>query len=417
MRRWPIGGDEQRDDPQQPENGAAEPEAYPSDQVQFLEIEGRTLILVGTAHVSRESADLVRRVIEREEPDAVCVELDVQRYKALTQERRWESLDLREIIRNKQLSALIVNLMLFSYQKRLGMKLGVMPGTELLEAVKAAEQQDIPVHLCDRDVKVTLRRAWRCTPLHKKFMLLASILASLFDDRDISEEQLQEILKGDVISELMKELGEAMPSLKTVLIDERDTYLAQRIKETEGRRIACVVGAGHLKGIRRLLESGAPSYDLKEINTIPPASPVWKWIGWAIPVIILGSIAYIGYTQGAEKAGDNALYWFLANAIPSGIGAALALGHPLAVAAAALSAPFTSLTPLIGAAYVTAFVQAYLRPPRVHEFKSVAEDLTKPSRWWRSRLLRIFLVFLFSGLGSLLGSWVGLVEIVSNLGG
>lgn len=371
---------------------------------------------MGTAHVSRESADLVRRVIEHESPDAVCVELDPQRYKALTQERRWESLDLREIIRNKQLSALIVNLMLFSYQKRLGMKLGVMPGTELLEAVKVAEGNDIPVHLCDRDVKVTLRRAWRCTPVHKKFMLLASIMASLFDDRDISEEQLQEILKGDVISELMKELGEAMPTLKTVLIDERDTYLAQRTKEAEGQRIVCVVGAGHLKGIRNRLESGQ-THDLKRINTIPPASPVWKWVGWAIPVLILGSIAYIGFTQGAQEAGDNALYWFLANAIPSGIGAALALGHPLAVAAAALSAPFTSLTPLIGAAYVTAFVQAFARPPRVHEFKSVAEDIVRPARWWRSRLLRIFLVFLFSGLGSMLGSWVGLVEIIGNLGG
>ncbi|HSR51598.1 MAG TPA: TraB/GumN family protein [Acidobacteriota bacterium] len=379
-------------------------------------MEGRTFILVGTAHVSRESADLVRRVIEHESPDAVCVELDPQRYKALTQERRWESLDLREIIRNKQLSALIVNLMLFSYQKRLGMKLGVMPGTELLEAVKVAEGNDIPVHLCDRDVKVTLRRAWRCTPVHKKFMLLASIMASLFDDRDISEEQLQEILKGDVISELMKELGEAMPTLKTVLIDERDTYLAQRTKEAEGQRIVCVVGAGHLKGIRNRLESGQ-THDLKRINTIPPASPVWKWVGWAIPVLILGSIAYIGFTQGAQEAGDNALYWFLANAIPSGIGAALALGHPLAVAAAALSAPFTSLTPLIGAAYVTAFVQAFARPPRVHEFKSVAEDIVRPARWWRSRLLRIFLVFLFSGLGSMLGSWVGLVEIIGNLGG
>ncbi len=371
---------------------------------------------MGTAHISKESVQLVRKVIENEEPDQICVELDQQRYEALLDERRWEKLDLREIIRKKQLSALLVNLILFSYQKRLGMKLGVMPGTELLEATRVAEELGIPVALCDRDVRVTMRRAWRSTSFFKKMMLLSAILASLFEDQQVSEDQLQEILKGDMISQLLKELGEALPDLKTVLIDERDTFLAQKIKEAEGRRIVAVVGAGHLNGIESRLRQ-PQELDLTEINRIPPASPVWKWIGWALPIVILGSIVYIGFDQGAAQAGDNALFWFLANAIPSGLGALLALAHPYAILSAALSAPFTSLTPVIGAAYVTAFVQAYVRPPRVFEFQSVAEDLTSWRRWWQSRLLRIFLAFILSGIGSMIGSWVGFIEILGNLGG
>ncbi|MEE8584494.1 MAG: TraB/GumN family protein [Acidobacteriota bacterium] len=381
-----------------------------------MEWEGRQIILVGTAHISKESVQLVRKVIENEEPDQICVELDQQRYEALLDERRWEKLDLREIIRKKQLSALLVNLILFSYQKRLGMKLGVMPGTELLEATRVAEELGIPVALCDRDVRVTMRRAWRSTSFFKKMMLLSAILASLFEDQQVSEDQLQEILKGDMISQLLKELGEALPDLKTVLIDERDTFLAQKIKEAEGRRIVAVVGAGHLNGIESRLRQ-PQELDLTEINRIPPASPVWKWIGWALPIVILGSIVYIGFDQGAAQAGDNALFWFLANAIPSGLGALLALAHPYAILSAALSAPFTSLTPVIGAAYVTAFVQAYVRPPRVFEFQSVAEDLTSWRRWWQSRLLRIFLAFILSGIGSMIGSWVGFIEILGNLGG
>ena len=379
-------------------------------------MEGRQIILVGTAHISKESVHLVRQVIEHEKPDRVCVELDKQRYKALLDEQRWEKLDLREIIRKKQLSALLVNLILFSYQKRLGMKLGVMPGTDLLEATRVAEELDIPVALCDRDVRVTMRRAWRSTSFFKKMMLLSTILASLFEDQQVSEDQLQEILKGDMISQLMKELGEALPGLKTVLIDERDTFLAHKIKQSEGQRIVAVVGAGHLDGIESALSRPQQS-DLREINRIPPVSPLWKWVGWAFPVVIVGSIVYIGIDQGAAQAGDNALYWFLANAIPSGLGALLALAHPYAILSAALSAPFTSLTPVIGAAYVTAFVQAYVRPPRVFEFQSVAEDLTSWRRWWQSRLLRIFLAFLLSGIGSMIGSWVGFIEILKNLRG
>jgi pheromone shutdown-related protein TraB len=383
-------------------------------QVRRLEVDGREFILVGTAHVSRESAELVRRVIEQEKPDRVCVELDAQRYQALTQKQRWESLDIKEVIRNKQLSTLMVNLMLSAYQKRLGLKLGILPGTELLEATRAAEENDIPVSLCDRDVRVTIRRAWRSTPFWKKTLLLSAILTSVLDDKEITEKEIAGMLEGDVLSELMKELGQAMPSLKRVLIDERDVFLTQKMRDADGARLVAVVGAGHLDGIEKALTE-QEDVDLDAINTIPPSSPVWKWIGWGIPIAILGAIAYIGWSKGPEAAGDNALYWILANGVPCAIGAILALAHPVTVVAAFVSAPITSLTPVIGAAYITAFLQAWLRPPVVKEFQSVGEDIAVPKMWWRNKLLKVFLAFLLPGLGSMLGSVVGGVEIFRNL--
>lgn len=386
---------------------------YPED-VHRLTIDDREVILVGTAHVSQESVDLVRRVIAEEQPDCVCVELDEKRYKALSGRKRWESLDLKEIIRKKQMSTLLVNLILSSYQKKLGMQLGVMPGTELLEATRAAEEQGVRVALCDRDVRVTLRRAWHNTSFLKKGYLLATLLVSLFDKTEITEEKLTELKKKDVLSELMSELGEAMPELKRVLIDERDIFLAEKIKEAVGKHLVAVVGAGHVEGIKKIIHEDH-SRVLPEISTFPPVSASYKIIGWSIPLLIIGSFIAIGIMKGSEAAGANLLYWILANGIPSAIGAALAWGHPLTVVSAFGAAPVTSLTPVIGAGYVTAFVQVLLRPPVVREFETVTEDMATLSGWWKNKLLRVFLTFLLPGFGSMIGTWIGGVEIVSNL--
>ncbi len=386
---------------------------YESD-VSILTVQGKTIILIGTAHVSQESVDLVKLVIEQEHPDAVCVELDAKRFESISHPNRWESLDLKEIIRKQQLSTLMVNLVLASFQKRLGDKLGVIPGTEMLEAIRMAEKHDIPVTLGDRDVRVTMRRAWRNTPFWRKGLLLSSLLLSIFDTTEVSEAEIRNLKKQDVLSEMMKELGKEVPTLKTVLIDERDRYLTKKIFDTSGNRIVAVVGAGHVEGILHTLQE-PNTIQLDELNYIPPVSPVWKVVGWSIPVLIVGSIGFIGWDKGMSAAGENALFWILANGIPSGIGALLAMAHPLTTVTAFMAAPFTSLTPVIGVGYVTAFVQAYFQPPLVREFQTVAEDIAIPRKWWTSRLLRVFLAFLLPTIGSIIGTWVGGTRIVSNL--
>jgi pheromone shutdown-related protein TraB len=388
--------------------------AYPSSDVSRVVVDGREFIVVGTAHISRESADLVREVIESERPDAVCIELDPDRYRALSERDRFESLDLKQVIRNKQLSTLILNLILASYQRQLGVQLGVMPGTELLEAAHAAEELGLPISLCDRDVRITLRRAWGSLTLWRKILLLGEFIEVLFERPELNEDDLRQLRQQDVVSKVMQELGQAFPSLKEVLIDERDSFLAQKVMETPGRRLVAVVGAGHVEGIRKALVDGSP-VDLQALSEIPPVSSLWKVFGWGIPALIVGSIVFIGWQKGAAAAGENALFWFLANGIPSFIGAILALGHPLTAFTAFVAAPFTSLTPLIGAGYVAAFAQTYFRPPFVRELRNVSADLSSPLQWWRNRLLRIFLVFLLTTLGSSLGTFVGGAKIVSNL--
>ncbi|RMI03316.1 MAG: TraB/GumN family protein [Calditrichaeota bacterium] len=386
---------------------------YSSD-VHTVTRDGREFILVGTAHVSRQSVELVRQVIEQEQPDCVAVELDSQRFQALAKKQHWQNLDIKAVIRQKQLSTLFINLLLSAYQRKLGEKLGVMPGTELLEATRVAEEHNIPVSLCDRDIRITLRRTWNSMSFWDKMKLLAVALAGIFEKPELTEEQLAEIRRKDVLTELIDEIGKMMPTIKTVLIDERDTYLAEKIRQCSGDRVVAVVGAGHVNGIVQRLQNHHP-VDLSEIEQIPPVSPVWKWVGWGIPALIIGALIYIGLTKGAAVAGDNALFWILANGIPSSLGAILALAHPLTVAAAFLAAPITSLTPVIGAGYVTAFVQFYAQPPLVKEFQSIGSDITVPKRWWQNRLLRILLVFMFTTLGSVIGTWVGGYRIISNL--
>lgn len=384
--------------------------------IHVVEVGGRTLYLVGTAHVSQRSVDLVREVIEREKPDTVCIELDEGRFEALSQEKKFQEQDLREVLKNKQLATLILNLILGSYQRRLGMQLGVTPGSELMEAARAAEDHDIPISLCDRDVRITLRRAWQSLGWRQRLRLVAELAASLFEDTAVSEEELARIREQDVVTEVMNELGRLMPDLKRVLIDERDAYLAHEILETEGDRIVAVVGAGHVEGMKgRLLRDERT--DLDAICEIPESSGLLKVIGWAIPFVIVASIAAIGWTQGAAAAGENAMIWFLANSIPAGLGAILALAHPATILAAAISAPFTSLSPLIGAGYVASFAQLWAAPPRVADFGTVGDDLSDPKRWWQSRLMRIFLVFIFTTVGSLIGTYAGGFEVLSNLVG
>ena len=388
---------------------------YNSD-VHILTHDEQTIILVGTAHISKESVELVKSVIEQEQPDCVCLELDDKRYQALTQKKRWQSLDLKEIIKKKQLSTLIVSLLMASYQKRLGDSLGVTPGAELLAAAEMANQCHIPISLCDRDVRITLRRAWKSTSFIKKGYLLSSLLASLFDKEEISEEKLTELKQQDVLSELMDEMGQTLPDLKRVLIDERDIFLVEKIKTSPGERIVAIVGAGHVEGMKKIFPSDNKN-QLTKISQIPPISKSYKIFGWGIPLLIIGSILALGIQKGAAVAGENVVFWILANGIPAACGAVLALAHPLTTIGAFASAPLTSLTPVIGAGYVTAFIQVMTRPPVVKEFESAGNDIATIRGWWKNKLLRVFLVFILTGLGSAIGTWVGGYEIFKNLVG
>ena len=368
-------------------------------------------ILVGTAHISKESRDLVAQAIEEEHPDTVCVELDDGRLKSLEDPDRWKKTDLKKIIREHQLGTLIANLVLGSYQKRMGLSTGVRPGAELYGAVLAARSASIPVVLADRDIKVTLKRTWSCTPWFRKFSLIASLFSSLFDKTEVNEEELKRIREQDSLSSMMQEFGKTFPEVKSVLIAERDQYLASRIRNAPGKKILAVVGAGHVAGIKKIIEENLPLPAEEKLCEIKPSSPIFKILGWTITAAIIASIIGVGIHSGLDKAGEVTLNWFLYTGGGAMLGAIIAGAHPFAILTALVAAPFTGLTPLIGVGFFVALVQAYMRPPRVSEFETVTEDIWKVSRWWKNRVTRIILCFLLPGFPAIIGKIIALVGI------
>lgn len=375
---------------------------------------GKEIFLIGTAHISEESRILVRNTIETESPDAVCVELDAGRLLSLDEPERWKKTDLKTVIKEKQLGTLVANLVLGSYQKRMGAQTGVKPGAELYEAVLVAREQNIPIVLSDRNIKITLKRAWASTPWYRKFFLLGGLFASLFDKTEINEEELKKMKEQDTLNSLMQEFGKTYPEIKQVLIHERDLFLASSIEKAEGKKIIAVIGAGHREGIRAILESGKTERDTSALETIPPKSILSKIIGWGIPVAIIASLVALGIHAGIEKAGEASLYWAMLTGGGAMLGTIVAGGHPLTILTALVAAPFTGLTPLIGVGFFTALVQVYMRPPRVKEMETLTDDIWHFKLWWKNRALRVFLCFLLPGFPAIIGKILAIFNIYQS---
>lgn len=371
----------------------------------------REIVLIGTAHISKVSKELVRETIENEKPDTICVELDEGRAKSIQDPERWKKTDLKEVIKKKQLATLIANLVLGSYQKRMGEQTGVKPGSELKEAVDLASEKEIPVVLADRDIKITLRRTWACTPWYRKFSLLGGLFASIFDKTEISEEELAKIKEQDALNSMMQEFGKSFPEVKQVLIDERDLFLASKIKNAPGQKVVAVVGAGHMKGIAGIIEGDKELPSEESISVIPKGAPIWKIIGWAIPLAIVASIIFVGYKAGVEKAGELSLQWAMLTGGGAMLGTIIAGGHPLTILVALVAAPFTGLTPLIGVGFFTALTQVYMRPPRVSEMETLSDDIWQVKRWWKNRVTRVILCFLCPGIPAIIGKILAIFQI------
>ena len=388
-----------------------EPVTGKSDVYRIHTKDNRDIILVGTAHISQVSKDLVHETIENESPDTVCVELDEGRLKSIQDPNRWKNTDLRDVIKKKQLATLIANLVLGSYQKRMGAQTGVKPGSELKEAVDVANEKNIPIVLADRDIKITLRRTWACTPWYRKFSLLGGLFASIFDKTEISEEELQKIKEKDALNSMMQEFGNTFPEVKQVLIDERDQFLASKIKNAQGNKVVAVIGAGHMRGIASIIEEDKELPSEESISVIPKGTVIWKILGWSITLAIIASIVLVGYFAGIEKAGQLSLQWVMFTGGGAMFGAIIAGGHPLTILVALVMAPFTGLTPLIGVGFFTALTQVYVRPPRVSEMETLTDDIWQVKRWWKNRVTRVILCFLCPGIPAIIGKILAILKI------
>ncbi|MFO7984680.1 MAG: TraB/GumN family protein [Desulfatiglandaceae bacterium] len=376
----------------------------------LLVADGKQVVLLGTAHVSRESADLVTRVIDEAAPDTVCVELCESRYQAMTQKNRWENTDLIKVIREKKAFLLLSNLMLAAFQKKIGNKLGIKPGEEMLRAVQRAEAIGAEVELCDRDIRITLSRAWRLMGLWTKVKLLIQLVTSTVGASTIEEADIEELKKKDVLEALLMEMGDLLPELRQVLIDERDQYLAEKIRRAPGEKIVAVVGAGHVPGIQKQWNQAV---DLEALEALPPKTKLLPFFKWGIPVLVAGLILVGFFMAGADAGTHMIKWWVLANAVCAGLGAAAALAHPLTILSAIAASPITSLNPMIAAGWVAGLVETFLGKPKVKDFERLPEDIASPRGFWKNKITRVLLIVVFTNMGSSLGAFVAIPLMAS----
>ena len=375
-----------------------------------VSIDGREIVLVGTVHVSPESVQEVKETIQRENPDTVGVELCERRYEILTKKKQWEEQEIINIIREGKTYLFLANLLLSRFQRKVGEELGSEPGAEMVKAVEIAKEHNIPVALLDRDISITLKRAWKSMSISEKLKLIYALIAGFFVD---TEEVVEELKDLDVITELMEELAEQAPGAKKALIDERDQYIASKILESEGNMVA-VVGAGHVDGLKKLLQHKSVSRE--GLETMPSGRNWVKYIGYAVPAVFVAIVAYTFLSAGMEMTLRILGFWFLINGSLSALGAALALGHPLSVATAFVVAPFTSLNPALAAGWFAGLVEAYVRKPRVADLEGL-RNLDEFRDFYRNRVTRTLLVIAFSNVGSMVGTFWALPYILNAVAG
>jgi pheromone shutdown-related protein TraB len=385
-----------------------------------IKLGDREIILIGTAHVSQQSVEDVERMIVEERPERVCVEIDQTRYKAMVEGQSWEKLNIYQVLREKKGFLLLANLVLSSFQRRLGADLGVTPGEEMRKAIEVSERENIPFSFSDREVHVTLRRAWKKSSFWGKNKMLAALMSSVFTKEKLSSEDIERLKKKSALQDMMEELAGYLPSVKEVLIDERDRYLATRIFETKESKVVAIVGAGHVGGITdwlNRLQKGEISTEVSDIDVIPPRSVVAKIIPWVIPAIVIGVLAAGFFRSGWRQGLEMLWLWIVVNGTLSAVGAILALAHPITILASFLAAPITSMNPTIGVGIVTGLLEAVLRKPRVRDFESLHDDMLSFKGFYKNRFTHILIVFFLSSVGSAVGTFIGIPWLTSLLAG
>jgi pheromone shutdown-related protein TraB len=229
---------------------------------------------------------------------------------------------------------------------------------------------------------------------------------------DISEEDIEKMKQEDVLETLLADVGKSLPVLKDILIDERDQYLTHKIRTAPGDKIVAVVGAGHVPGIRKYWNA---KIDMDRLDQIPPKGKLSGILKWIIPLGILVLVVWGFYHGGAHTGTHMITWWIMANGILAGLGAVIALAHPLTILASIIAAPLTSLNPMIAAGWVSGLVEAFSRKPKVRDFENLPKDILSIKGFWKNKITRILLVVVFTNLGSSIGTFVAIPLMVKVL--
>jgi len=387
--------------------------------IKTIPIGPSTLTLIGTAHVSRQSVQLVEEYIQSGKYDCVAVELCQSRFENLTRRAWWKNLDIYQIFRQKKATLLLVNLALSAYQKRLAEKVGIEAGQEMIRAIELSKDKDIRLEVIDRNITTTLQRVVTRVSFWQKLKIFSGLVAGIFVGEEVSEQQIEDLKKGDMLQTVVEEFGESLPEFKEVLIDERDEYMVGKLIQLAEspdapKNILAFVGAGHLIGMVPAFSSPPNENRLSELDQMPPPNRVGYFVGWGICLLILSMFA-IGYSRSPELGFQLVVTWVVINGGFSALGAAIGLAHPLSILTAFLAAPLTSLNPTIGAGMVVGLVESYLRKPKVSDFESLRGDIGSMKMWWKNRVVRVLMIFFFANLGSAVGTYVAGASIVTQI--
>lgn len=379
------------------------------DNVSVIETGGKVIYLLGTAHVSGESAREAKELIENVMPDSVCIELDADRLNNILDPKGWNDTDVSRIIKEKKAAFLLANLILSSYQKRLGDKLGSSPGKEMLVSALTAKENGINIVTADRNIRTTFLRIWRKMGFFAKIKLLFGLIFGFIEDEEITSEDIEHLKEQDMLEAALSEISGELPELKTVLVDERNMYLACNIKNACGEKIVAVVGAAHTPGIKKLLESNE-ELSTEKLDVIPPAKPIGKIIGWAIPAVIVLMMLFT-LTKDPFALLLQLKQWVLYNGTLSALGTLLAGGHILSIITAFVAAPITSLNPLLAAGWFAGLTEAKVNKPTVEDFNKLSDDLKTLKGLWKNKLTKILLVVVLANIGSSIGTFAGGIGI------
>ncbi len=377
-------------------------------------------VLLGTAHVSRVSADAVRAILERESFDAVAVELCEPRFQAMRDPDALRKLDLFQVIRQGKVGLIAANLALSAFQRRLAEQFGIEPGAEMKAAIDGADARQLPVWLIDREIGVTLKRAYRSVGFFDRLSIVGGLGASLLTREDVSEDEIEKLKQGDLLGSMFNEFARESPPLYEALIGERDRYMTARLREqaadSTAKRVLVVIGAGHLAGIERELaaQNEIPRPLLEKLSTVPPPSRWPKWFALGVFAVIAAAIGF-AFTRGVRAGTDALLAWTLFTGGFAALGAVAAAAHPLSVLAAFIAAPLKPFRPGIPASAISAGVEAWLRKPRVADFDSLRDDVAHWTGWWKNRIARTLLNFMFVTLGTIIGEYAAGFHIIKNL--
>ncbi|MCZ6565591.1 MAG: TraB/GumN family protein [Gammaproteobacteria bacterium] len=391
-----------------------------TEPIQTLSIGESKITTLGTAHVSRTSAETVQKMIQTEEFDVICIELCQSRFNSIVNPNLLAEMDLLDVIREGKASMVTASLALGAFQQRLAEQLGIEPGVEMKTAITEANRLNLPIVLIDREIGVTLKRVYHNVPFWKRIYLVAGLFTSVLSHEEVTEEEIEKLKSGDILETTFTQFSEDAKDLFQPLIDERDQYMAakilQAVDEHQNKNILAVVGAGHLKGMQNYLEKKdlSPQATITSLDEVPRKKSWFKFIPWIIVALIFAGF-FLGFKKSPDLGWSLIWQWVVINGGLSALGAAIAGAHFLTVVTAFLAAPLTSLNPTIGAGMVTSAVEIYIRKPRVKDFEELRKDSTTAMGWRKNRVAKILLIFLLSSLGSAIGTYVAGFRIFEQL--